>query len=101
MDVHGVDPRDISWEIVQPVYRVYFWGLPGPSAAQACDERRITHADDVGEVLTWAHHHAEGRVFVVYAEAGDGGARGLLRLYGEDPSLGDGGTPGVPASAAG
>lgn len=101
MDVRGVDPRDISWELAQPVYRVYFWGLPGPDVAQACDERRITDAGDVEEVMEWAHQHAEGRIFVVYAEASDGAARGLLRLYGEDPSVSDGEIPGVSATAAG
>ena len=24
----GVDPRDIKWEVDQPVYRVYFWYQP-------------------------------------------------------------------------
>ncbi|WP_167582684.1 hypothetical protein [Kineococcus rubinsiae] len=101
MDVHGVDPRDISWELAQPVYRVYFWGLPGPDVARACDERRISGAGDVEEVLEWAHRHAQGRVFVAYVETSDADARGLLRLFGEDPLLSDGGTPGVPATAAG
>ncbi len=96
-----MDPRDISWEIEQPVYRVYFWGVPGPDAASACDERRVAGAGDVEEVMRWARRHAQGRVFVVYAETSDGGQRGLLRLYGQDPSLSDAGAPGVPARAAG
>ncbi|WP_432537331.1 hypothetical protein [Kineococcus arenarius] len=99
MDVAGVDPRDINWEIELPVYRVYFWGLPGPDAAAVCDERRITGVGDVEEVLRWAHRQAEGRVFVVYVEASDRDERGLLRLYGKDPSVSDEGPSSVPATA--
>lgn len=101
MDIAGVDPRGISWEVELPVYRVYFWGPPGLDVAAACDERRVTGAGDVEEVLRWAHREAEGRVFVVYVEAGDGGERGLLRLYGKDPSVSGDGPSGVSAVATG
>ncbi|MEW9267482.1 hypothetical protein AB1207_22290 [Kineococcus endophyticus] len=96
-----MDPRDVSWETELPVYRVYFWGLPGPAAAAACDERRVSGAGDVEEVLRWAHHQAQGCAFVGYVEAGDRDDRGLLRLYGEDPSASDDGPSGVPATATG
>ncbi|WP_432537254.1 hypothetical protein [Kineococcus arenarius] len=100
MDVVGVDPRDISWEVDQPVYRVYFWGRPGRDEAGACDERRVSGAGDVEEVLRWARGCAEERVFVVYVETSDGEEQGLLRLYGRDPSVGDG-SRSVPARATG
>ncbi len=50
-----------------------------------CDEHRLHDAGGVDEVLQWAQEHAAGRDFVVYAEAVDGDALGLLRLFGEDP----------------
>ncbi len=67
-----------------------------------CDEHRLHDADGVDEVLQWAQEHAGGRNFVVYAEAVDGDALGLLRLFGEDPhSVGSEMGPSHGASASG
>ncbi|MCI3918732.1 hypothetical protein MO973_00555 [Paenibacillus sp. TRM 82003] len=106
MRSEGVDPRDVGFEVEQPVYRVHFWqhtgtgyAFPqrsgadlGPAVAHpsyASDEHRLQEARDVEEVLTWARAQAAGRVFVVYAEVREwtpaGERCGLLRLHGQDP----------------
>lgn len=42
----GVDPRDVSWEVEDPAYRVYFYGPAGHA-----DEWRVTGARSVNEVF--------------------------------------------------
>lgn len=85
MRVAPVDPRDTEWEFVPLAYRVYFWQqLPGNGWLS--DECRITDEADVERVLEWAHAHADGRRFVLYAEfAGATSGPGLIQLHGEDP----------------
>ncbi|MGY1838584.1 MULTISPECIES: hypothetical protein [unclassified Modestobacter] len=82
MDVRGVDPRDVSWEVDAPRYRVYLWSA-GPGAWS--DEYELSGAGvDAAAVLAWA----TGRVaepgmdrfeaFVVVDGVREG--RGLVRL---------------------
>ena len=83
MDIRSVDPRDQTWELDQPRYRVYFHDADGAS-----DEYEL-HGGDVVDVLTWAQAQAQaqraGRSFVVYVcVPGDG--LGLVRLQGSDPN---------------
>jgi hypothetical protein len=90
VDVRPVDPRDASWEINQPAYRVYFWrrvpqpiGLPMGFAAE---EFEVTGAD-VRETIAWAEATAgSDRTYTLYAIAQLAeGELGLLRLAGADP----------------
>ncbi len=78
MDVRAVDPRDQTWEISQPKYRVYFNDENG-----AADEYEI-EGTDVAGVMSWAETQRNGRNFVLYACVPHDGL-GLLRLAGSDP----------------
>jgi hypothetical protein len=79
MEINLVDPRDQTWEIDQPRYRVYFHGPAGAS-----DEREITGAD-VAEVIAWADSHRDARTYVLYVCV-PGADLGLVRLAGIDPN---------------
>ena len=58
--VRPVDPRDTTWEVDTPAYRVYFWSLPPgppPSSSEegigwSSDEYEVEDAD-VTVVLEW------------------------------------------------
>ncbi|MCR6494769.1 hypothetical protein [Cellulomonas sp. P24] len=79
MAIRAVDPRDQTWELEQPSYRVYFHDANG-----AQDEYEVLDAD-VMEVLAWAQTQKTNRTFVLYAcVPGDG--LGLVRLQGSDPN---------------
>lgn len=96
MIIEGVDPRDIEWEVEQPVYRVYFWHQPPapPGVSQEhmgyhCDEHRLTGARDVHEVLRWANDTARPeQSFTLYVEHDNlDHERGLIHLAGIDPTV--------------
>ncbi|GIT78490.1 hypothetical protein LLS1_01590 [Leifsonia sp. LS1] len=78
----GVDPRDVSWEVEDPAYRVYFHGPAGRA-----DEWRVTDARSVNEVVAWANERADGRSYVLYVEVKTA-ETGLVRLDGFDPNGG-------------
>lgn len=78
MEIRAVGPRDQTWEISQPKYRVYFHDETG-----AADEYEVEEAD-VAEVMAWAEAQRNGRAFVLYACVPCDGL-GLLRLAGSDP----------------
>jgi hypothetical protein len=92
--IEGVDPRDIEWEVEQPIYRVYYWHQPPapPGIRQSdvmyhCEEHRISGASDVNEVLAWARSTARPeQTFVLYVEHMQDGSAGLIRLAGVDPT---------------
>lgn len=92
MEIEGVDPRDIEWELDCPVYRVYFWSQPAGGAAPAmyhAEEHRITGARDVHDVIAWATDKSRpDQVFTLYVEHTAHGSRGLIRLGGEGPACG-------------
>ncbi|MDT0320138.1 MULTISPECIES: hypothetical protein [unclassified Streptomyces] len=81
MRIRGVDPRDTTWELDHPRYRVYFWDR----AVNVADEYEVSDAD-VDEVLAWATRHAaeHGVTYTLWAlvpeQWGDG--PGLIRLAG-------------------
>ena len=79
MDIRAVDPRDQTWEISQPKYRVYFQDEHG-----ATDEYEV-EGEDVAEVMAWAEAQRNGRTFALYACVPYDGL-GLLRLAGSDPN---------------
>jgi hypothetical protein len=79
MDIKSVDPRDQTWEVTDPSYRVYFHDANGAS-----DEYEVTDAD-VTEVLAWAEARRGARTFVLYTCVPVNGL-GLLRLAGRDPN---------------
>lgn len=88
MDVHPVDPRDTTWEIGEPVYRVHFFRPQrsrDPGSGWVSDEWEIANAD-IDEALNWARQNAAGRRFVIYVRviAGQPGKPGLVRLAGTD-----------------
>lgn len=68
MDVARVDPRDQTWEVDQPRYRVYFSEPSG-----SIDEYELRSVD-VPEVLLLAEAECQGRTFVVYPGSTDGPA---------------------------
>jgi hypothetical protein len=82
VDVIGVDPRDETWGVDQPAYRVYFHDERGAS-----DEYEVRGAD-VEAVIAWAEAHRDRRTYVLYACAPLDGV-GLLRLAGRDPYAAD------------
>lgn len=84
MQVTGVDPRDVRFELDEPDYRVYFFKPDGRSA-----EYHLAGARDVAEVLDWATANAGDQTYVVYVftDFGPGGEKpGLVRLLGRDPN---------------
>lgn len=82
-DVHArtVDPRDETWEIDRPRYRVYFH-----DRQRASFEYEIEGAD-VADVISWAESERRGRSYVLYV-CTDVDGLGLLRLAGRDPNAG-------------
>ena len=83
-----IDPRDQSWEIDRPSYRVYFWHRQGTTddSMWASDEWELTEADDIAGVMSWAESNSNGRQFVMYVSALTLEGVGLVRLFGLDPS---------------
>jgi len=79
MKASAVDPRDQTWEVDRPRYRVYFHDANGAS-----DEHEITGAD-VGEVIAWAEAHRGAGTYVLYVCVASNGL-GLVRLAGADPN---------------
>lgn len=76
-----IDPRDQTWEVDEPAYRVFFGGPEGAS-----DEWELVDCD-VDEVLRWAHDTADGRTFVLYCVVTEPGEVGLVRLLGADSNV--------------
>lgn len=79
MLVSSVDPRDQTWEVTHPRYRVYFHDAHG-----AAEELEVTGAD-VSEILGWAETERRGRTYVLYVCAPLNGL-GLVLLQGSDPN---------------
>ncbi len=80
MDIRKVDPRDQTWEVGEPSYRVYFH-----DAAGASDEHELSGAD-VAEVIAWAERQRGERTYVLYACVAHDGL-GLVRLAGSVPNV--------------
>ena len=87
MKATRVDPRDVTWELDHPTYRVYFWTQDGA----ACDEWRVTDAANFHDVIAWAYERVgAGRSHQVFVEVSAESGLGLLRLSGADPSSSQG-----------
>jgi len=82
VNVRSIDPRDETWGIDRPSFRVYFHTARGASY-----EYEVSGADVV-EVLAWAKAEAERaeRTYVLYACVPYDGL-GLVRLVGSDPNM--------------
>jgi hypothetical protein len=86
MDAQPIDPRDITWEVDYPTYRVTFWRRDG----SASDEWRLTDAINVHEVLAWADARVEaGWTYQVFIETAATRGLGTLRVVGPNPSASD------------
>ena len=79
-----VDPRDSTWELWNPEYRVCFWSRQGEAWRSRVFD--IAHAD-VDAVLGWvAENDADSDAFTLSAVVDHAGDRGLVRLAGSDPT---------------
>ncbi|GAA2943258.1 hypothetical protein GCM10010525_03970 [Glutamicibacter bergerei] len=81
-----VDPRYISQENTDPVYRVDFW-----NEDRACYENRIENTEGIVDVLAWAEANRHGRYAVIWAEYSYEGGIGMVRLHGWEST--DAGSP--------
>ena len=85
LEARLVDPRDTTWEVWDPSYRVYFWHHQ-VLGGWACREYEVTGAD-VSAVLEWATENARsGEKFTMFVVVAREGETGLLRLSGDDPT---------------
>ena len=83
--VRPVDPRDQSWELWNPRFRVYFWRSLGDDA---CMSREFElDGGDVGAALAWAAEQAvDQEIYTVYCVVEGTAGIGLVRLTGDDPT---------------
>jgi hypothetical protein len=90
VDVRPVDPRDTTWEVDGPAYRVYFWKpVPQPIGLHKgfeSEEFEVTGAD-VQEVIAWAEVTVgSDRTYSLYVLVRClEGELGLVRLAATDP----------------
>jgi hypothetical protein len=90
MDASPVDPRDVTWEESNPVYRVYFWedtaAVSGADSAWKSHEWRLVGATNVQAALAWATGAVgRGRRFQLFVETLTAAGAGLLLLTESDP----------------
>lgn len=88
LQANSVDPRDVTWEIIDPQFRVHFWhqeDSSNPQSSWVSDEWELSGAD-VTDVLGWAEKHAVGRSFSVYVVLSRGDGLGSIRIAGIDPT---------------
>jgi hypothetical protein len=84
LNARPVDPRDTSWEVRNPAYRVCFWRRFG--GGWASREFEVSGAD-AAVVFDWAERNAgDDETYSIFVLVGDGDARGLVRLAGLDPT---------------
>lgn len=81
MRAQQIDPRDVSTEIADPTYRVYFWDDTGAS-----DEWELAEAD-LDEVLVWIPEHSRGRAHSLWAVHRASGDVAIIRLRGIDADV--------------
>ncbi len=91
LDARPVDPRDVTVEESEPIYRVAFWTPDGGR----CRDYEVTGVDDVAEVIGWADANAaasETYILSVLSQEtiAPPGRRSpevtLIRLKGDPPS---------------
>lgn len=76
----SIDPRDETWEVYDPAYRVYFW-----DSTSACDSWELVGCNGE-QALQWARDSADDRTFTLYAVVKQSDDVGLIRLLGSDPT---------------
>ncbi|HJX80000.1 hypothetical protein [Glutamicibacter sp.] len=76
-----VDPRYVSQENPDPVYRVDFW-----DENCASYENRLENAESVVDVLAWAEANRHGCYAVIWVEYSYEGGIGMARLHGWEPT---------------
>jgi hypothetical protein len=86
MNIRKVDPRDSTFEVDQPRYRIDFWRLQGGRSGAWESESYELEDTDVAEAIAWADAHSKGRVFVLYAAFSSQEGLGIVRLLGSDPT---------------
>lgn len=93
MEVTGVDPRDVFWEVQLPTFRVYFWDRPPDISAYSgpvgltSDEYEVTGAD-IHDVISWANRYAESNLtYAIYLLVSNlSNEKGMVKLAGQDPN---------------
>ena len=95
MQADPVDPRDVTWEVVRPTYRVYFWSrqqdpeVPSRWGGFMSREHRVVDASSVHAVVAWADQSARpGESYTLYVEHEGPNGVGLIQLAGTDPTSG-------------
>ena len=88
------DERAVRWQITDTVYVVDFWHRLAPppggdpeKQGHKQDSFRVSGADSVEDVLSWARTNAEGRSFVLYLQLGAAVERGIVQIHGTDPTV--------------
>jgi hypothetical protein len=85
LEARPVDPRDTTWEVWDPSYRVYFW-YHQVLGGWVCREYEVT-GGDVSALFDWANENTKsGETFMMFAVVARGGEIGLVRLSGDDPT---------------
>ena len=92
MDIRPVDPRDVRWEDMNPVFRATIWsrGSDDPNTMWSSDEYEVRDAD-VAQVISWAEaKKPQGRAAVVTVDvlvrSNVPSSPGVIRLIGIDPT---------------
>jgi len=81
VDVTSANPQDTTWLTELPLYRVYFW------RGSSSYEYELRGCHNVREAIAWAEENAGAeRSFTLYAVVDRGNERGLVRLFGIDPT---------------
>jgi hypothetical protein len=86
MNIRMLDPRDATWEVDQPKYRIDLWRLQGGRSGVWESESFELEDTDVAEAIAWADAHSKGRAFVLYAAFRNQEGMGIVRLLGSDPT---------------
>lgn len=80
----SIDPRDSRWEVWNPRFRVFFWTRRGDGWASREFE---VEADDIDAVRHWIdEQRRDAETFTLFAVIDRGDVRGLVRLFGTDPT---------------
>lgn len=80
MHARPADPRDQTFEVADPHYRVFFW-----ASATHSEEWELTETD-LDEVLDWISQNSRGRPRSLWAATENEDGVGHIRLRGIDPT---------------
>jgi hypothetical protein len=82
--VRPVDPRNTSWEVWNPRFRIYFWRSLGESWMSR--EFELSGGDVVATLAWAAEHAADQETYSVHCVVEGVEGTGLVRLTGDDPT---------------